>query len=108
MIDITKCIGCRKGINLFVKEKDGSYTHIDLFATPEAGESFKCHTPNIGNYIESNEDRGTYLPKEEFKEFFREQSFWWDDIICLARNVFGKDQKKVSAYFNGGDKDNRV
>lgn len=40
MIDVTKCMGCRRGVNLFT-EKDGEYIHVDLFATYEAGAIFK-------------------------------------------------------------------
>jgi hypothetical protein len=107
MIDVTKCIGCRKGVSLFT-EKDGEYTHIDLFATPEAGESFKCeNSETIGKYLVPNSDRGTLLPNEDLKKFYNKQEFWWEDVIALAYAVL-KEQSKVSEFFNSGKKGNKI
>lgn len=107
MIDVTKCIGCRKGVSLFT-EKDGEYTHVDLFATPEAGASFKCeNSETIGKLLVKNGDRGTLLPNDELKKFFEIQEFWWEDIIDLAHAVL-KEQSKVSEFFNDGEKGNMM
>ena len=106
-IDVTKCLGCRKGISLFT-EKNGEYTHVDLFATTEAGASYKCeNSETIGNFLMKNGDRGTLLPNEESKAFFTKQEMWWEDIISLAYDTF-KEQKKVSEFLNDGEKDNRT
>ena len=103
MIDVTKCIGCRKGVSLFT-EKDGEYTHVDLFATPEAGASYKCeNSETIGKLLVKNGDRGTFLPNDELKKFFEKQEFWWEDIIDLAYAIL-KEQSKVSEFFNDGEK----
>ena len=106
-IDVTKCLGCRKGISLFT-EKNGEYTHVDIFATPEAGASYKCeNSETIGNFLMKNGDRGTLLPNEELKAFFTKQEIWWEDIISLAYDTL-KEQKMVSEFFNGREKDNRT
>ena len=103
MIDITKCIGCRKGVSLFT-EKDGEYTHVDLFATPEAGASFKCeNSETIGELLVKNGDRGTLLPNDELKKLFAKQEFWWQDIIDLAYATL-MEQSRVSEFFNDGEK----
>jgi len=107
MIDVTKCMGCRKGISLFT-EKDGEYTHVDFFATPEAGASFKCeNSETIGKHLVVNGDRGTLLPNEDLKKFYEKQEFWWEDIIDLAYDTL-KEQSKVSDFFNNGEKDNMM
>ncbi|MGB0881440.1 MAG: hypothetical protein ACPGSO_00695 [Vicingaceae bacterium] len=107
MIDVTKCMGCRKGVSLFT-EKDGEYTHVDLFATPEAGASYKCeNSENIGGLLVKNGDKGTLLPNEELKQFFERQEFWWEDIIDLAYDTL-KEQNKVSEFFNTGEKGNMM
>lgn len=107
MIDVTKCIGCRKGVSLFT-EKDGEYTHVDLFATPEAGASFKCeNSETIEKLLVKNGDRGTLLPNDELKKFFDKQEFWWEDIIDLSYATL-KEQSKVSEFFNGGEKGNMM
>lgn len=107
MIDVTKCIGCRKGVSLFT-EKDGEYIHLDLFATPEAGASFKCKNSEIiGKHLVPNGDRGTLLPNEELKRFYEKQEFWWENIIDLAYATL-KEQSKVSEFFNNGEKGNMI
>lgn len=106
-INVAKCMGCRKGISLFT-EKDGEYTHVDLFATREAGASYKCeNSETIGNFLMKNGDRGTLLPNEESKAFFTKQEMWWEDIISLAYDTL-KEQKMVSEFFNDGEKDSRT
>jgi len=104
MIDVTKCIGCRKGVRLFT-EKDGEYTHFDLFATPEAGASFKCeNSETIGKLLVKNGDRGTLLPNDELKKLFATQEFWWEDIIDLAYATL-KEQSRGSEFFHDREKD---
>jgi len=101
-IDVTKCIGCRKGISLFI-EDNGVYTHMDLFATREAGASYKCENSEvIGKYLVKNGDRGTFLPNEELKELLGKQELWWEEIVTLAYESL-KEQKEVSAFFNEGE-----
>ena len=99
MIDVTKCFGCRKGVLLFIKEND-AYFHVDLFATPEAGEEYKCeNSDTIGEFLIKREGKGTYVPNEELKDLFWNQSMWWEDIIDLAHDIFESD-KKVGEFFN--------
>jgi hypothetical protein len=100
-INVTKCIGCRKGISLFT-EKDGEYTHVDIFATPEAGSLYKCENSEIiGSFLMKNGENGTLLPNEESKAFFTKQAMWWEDIISLAYDTL-KEQTGVSKFFNDG------
>lgn len=107
MIDVTKCMGCRKGVSLFIK-KDGEYTHVDLFATPEAGASFKCeNSETIGKYLVSNGDRGTLLPNEDLEKFFEKQESWWEDIIDLTYATL-KEESKVYEFFNAGEGGNMM
>lgn len=96
--NIDKCIGCKKGIDLWTKKNNILY-HLDLFATAEAGSSYECITPNILDYIEPNGNNGTYLPKEEYKNIFREQDYWWEDIIDLSYKIF-IEAEMVSQFFN--------
>lgn len=106
-IDVTKCLGCRKGIGAFT-EKDGEYFHFDLFATPEAGAIYKCeNSETIGKYLIKNGDKGIMLPNEIAKEFFNKQEMWWEDIISLAHDTL-KEQKMVSDFFNQGEKDSKT
>lgn len=106
MIDVTKCLGCRKGIDIW-QEKDGVIKHMDLFATAEAGAIYECETPNIRDFIELNKN-GMLISKEEFKQFFEKQSFWWEDIINLAYVVFENDPEAVKNFFNRGSKKERM
>lgn len=108
MIDVTKCIGCRKGISAFTKEKDG-YNHLDLFATPEAGAIFHCENSDvIGGFLKENDNKGgIYVPNYELKEVLDFQSFWWEDIMSLAYDTL-KEQEKVSAFFNEGETGNMM
>jgi len=106
-LDVGKCIICRKGVSLFT-EKDGEYLHIDLFATSEAGASYKCeNSATIGKFLIKNGDRGTLLPNENSKEFFSKQEMWWEDIISLAYDTF-KEQSKVAEFFNTGKKGDMI
>lgn len=106
-INVAKCLGCRKGISLFT-EQNGEFTHVDLFATPEAGASYKCeNSETIGKFLMKNGDRGTLLPNEQSKAFFTKQKMWWEDIISLAYDTM-KEQKMVSEFFNDGGKDNKT
>ena len=106
-IDVTKCLGCRKGISLFI-ENNGEYTHVDLFTTPEEGTSLRCeNSETIGKYLMKNGDKGTLLPNEESKSFFAKQEMWWEDIISLAYDTL-KEQEMVVEFFNDGEKDNRT
>lgn len=107
MIDVTKCIGCRKGVGVFT-EKDGKYVHIDLFATPAAGASYKCGNSDvIGKHLVQHGNLGTLLANEDLESFYEKQSFWWEDIIDLAYEVL-KEQDKVSSFFNDGKKDDKM
>lgn len=106
-IDVRKCIGCRKGISLFM-EKDGEYIHVDLFATPECGASYKCvNSDVIGKFLVKNGHKGTLLPNKQSQEFFTKQEAWWEDIIMLVYDIL-KDKKLVSEFFNEGEVDNKV
>lgn len=106
-IDTSKCLLCRKGIWLFTKDENG-YNHLDIFATPEAGASYRCENSNVlDNYLVKNEDRGTYLPNSNVKRLFTNQELWWETIISLAYSIFDNTDE-VLEFFNGGDIDNRV
>lgn len=97
MIDVTKCIGCKKGVSLFSKH-DGVYHHMDLFATREVGAEYPCrNSEDIQKYLVENEGHGTYLPNEELKLWFKEQEFWFEDIIDLSWKVFPEGNKD---FFN--------
>lgn len=101
------CLGCRKGISLFTEE-NGEYTHVDLFATREAGASYKCkNSETIGEFLIKNGDKGTLLPNDQLKAILEKQEMWWEDIISLAYDTF-KEQKMVSDFFNDGLKDNKT
>jgi len=105
MIDVTKCLGCRKGIDIWT-DQEGTIKHLDFFATAEAGATYKCETPDIENYIERNEN-GMLISKEEYKSFFEKQSFWWEDIIELAYAVL-QDPSDVKDFFNSGEEGDRM
>lgn len=108
MIDVTKCIGCRKGIPAFIKENN-CYSHLDLFATPEAGSIFRCENSDVvGDFLKENDNKGgIYVPKDTLKEVLDFQAYWWEDIISLAYDAL-KEQDKVTAFFNDGEKGNMM
>ena len=81
---------------------------MDIFATREAGASYKCENSElVGKYLIANGDRGTFLPNEESKAFFDNQALWWEEIITLAYDTL-KEQKDVSVFFNDGEKDKKT
>jgi hypothetical protein len=106
MIDITKCLGCRKGIDIWT-DQDGTIEHFDFFATADSASVYKCETPDIENFIEKNKN-GMLIAKPEYKKFFEKQSFWWEDILDLAYQVFNDDPTAVKDFFNSGTVDERV
>ena len=107
-VDVTQCIGCRKGIGLFIKEKDKTFTHLDLFATPEAGESYKCTNQDvIKKHVKENKGKGTYLADDELQEFYTKQDEWWYDFIEVASVVF-EDNGELNKFFNQGEKGNKM
>ena len=99
MIDVTKCLGCRKGIDVWTK-RDDKIKHMDLFASADAGSMYDCETPGIEEHLIENEN-GMLRPKPEFKSFFEKQSWWWDDILDLAYEVF-QSSSVVQEFFNSG------
>ena len=100
-IDVTKCLGCRKGISLFT-EKNGEYTHVDIFATPEAGASYKCeNSETIGNFLMKNGDRGTLLPNEELKAFFTKQEIWWAYIVTGKPYFIDRKSTRLNSSHSG-------
>jgi hypothetical protein len=105
MIDVTKCLGCRKGIDVWTKQED-KLKHFDFFASADAGAIYDCETLEIEQYLEENEN-GMLRPKKEYDSFFANQSFWWEDILTLAYDVF-QSPEEVKDFFNGGDSDNRM
>ena len=107
-LDVTQCIGCRKGIGLFIKEKDKTFTHLDLFATPEAGASYKCtNQDEIKKHVKKNKGKGTYLADTELQEFYDKQDAWWYDFIEAASVVF-EDNEELNEFFNQGEKGNKM
>lgn len=103
-IDSGKCIGCRKGVYPWQKNKDGDYEHIDLFATQAAGAIYKCaNSKEIEPYIyERADSKGVYRPNEELKEFLNQEDFWFEDIVNLAHRIFD-DWEKVKEFFDMGE-----
>lgn len=105
MIDVTKCLGCRKGIDVWTKQDD-KLKHFDFFASADAGAIYDCKTLEIEQYLEENEN-GMLRPKKEYDSFFKNQSFWWEDILTLAYDIF-QSPEEVKDFFNRGDSDNRM
>jgi len=105
MIDVTKCLGCRKGIDIW-QEKDGVIKHMDLFASADAAAIYDCETPGIEEHLIENEN-GMLRPKPEFKSFFEKQRWWWEDILDLAYAVF-QDASDVKDFFNSGPEDEKI
>jgi hypothetical protein len=90
MIDITKCIGCRKGVWPLIK-KDDQYLHLDVFASEDAGATYEClNSDKIGDQLVPIEGRGTFKPNSELLEIFFFQEAWWEDIIYLCRETFSQ------------------
>jgi hypothetical protein len=107
-LDVTQCIGCRKGIGLFIKDKDKKFIHLDLFATPEAGESYTCtNQKEIKKHLKKNGNKGTYLADGELAEFYEKQDAWWYDFIELASNTF-EDNDELNKFFNAGEQGDKV
>ena len=105
MIDVTKCLGCRKGIDIWTKREE-KLKHMDLFASAEAGAIYDCETPGIEEHLIENEN-GMLRPKAEYQSFFSNQSFWWEDILNLAYGVM-EDPERVRSFFNSGPEDSRM
>lgn len=98
MIDVTKCLGCRKGIGMFLEE-NGEYNHCDLFATAEAGSIYLCkNSDEIKQFLVKTKNN-TYLPNDELQGVFKRQEFWWEDIITLAYDIFDNGNS-VKEFFN--------
>lgn len=108
LVDVTKCSGCRNGISLFsFSEEDDQYIHVDFLATKEHGISYKCeNSDEIEKYLVKNGDRGTYLPSEDYDEYFKNQEFWWEDIIDLSTNIFDDENKRIEFLKSIIDKPN--
>jgi len=107
-LDVTQCIGCRKGIGLFIKEKDKTFTHLDLFATPEAGHSYKCTNQKIiEKHVKKNKGKGTYLADDELQAFYIDQEDWWYDFIDLASDTFTNNDE-LNEFFNRGEKGDKM
>lgn len=105
MISVTSCMGCKKGIESFVK-MEGQFFHLDLFATPEEGHQYRCHSKNIEDILIKS-DNGVYFPDKENEIAFKEQSFWWTEIITLATDVFKSDEA-IAEFFNTGEKGTKM
>lgn len=82
MVDVTRCIGCRKGVALFTKDENG-YKHVDLFATQARGSEYRCGNSDvIGEYLNET-PRGTFLPNYVLGPQLEFQDFWWQDIVTV-------------------------
>jgi hypothetical protein len=102
MIDVTKCIGCRKGIAFFEK-RNGIFYHLDILATAEAGALYECtNTPDLEPLVSENKN-GMYMANEEFKEFMAHQEWWFEDIIDLAHDLFDNKEDVTSFFYNDVD-----
>lgn len=96
--DVTKCLGCRKGIDFFIK-RDGKLYHLDMFATSDAGASYECYNQDVVfNHLMENGDRGTYSPDAELAEFYEKQDFWWEDISRITLTIFEEDVDKINSF----------
>jgi hypothetical protein len=99
MIDITTCIGCRKGVWPLIY-KDNKYYHVDLFSSAESGAQYEClNSDEIGEYLVKIEGKGTLKPNPELDEVYTAQEFWWEDILTLCHEVF-KDPNDIADLFN--------
>lgn len=97
MIDVTKCIGCRQGIDVFM-EKEGDYLHFDFFASPEESEIYMCGNSDVmGQHLVRNKN-GLLTTSDDLKKFFEKQSYWWDEVLVLAHSVM-VDDAEVEAFF---------
>lgn len=80
-IDVKKCINCRTGLDTWMRAEDGTLCHFDFFGSYEAATIHKCENESEGIEECLNElPNGLFEPKEEYKEFFKNQNFWWEDI----------------------------
>ena len=97
MIDITKCYGCNKGIDSFVKNDEGLWEHWELFGNPESGQIFSCqNSEEVEPHLVENEVKGgIFLAKGELRDFYAEQSFWWEDILELIVKIFPYKSERV-------------
>lgn len=103
MIDIKKCIGCRKGISLF-REIDSEFFHVDIIG----GVQYKCENSNeIKPYLILNKSKSFYLPNDYLRPKFINQELWWEDILQLAYKVFST-KEEVLNFFNEGNINERV
>lgn len=108
MIDTGKCIGCQRGIQLFMKKKNGEFIHVDLFFSSEAGANFTCaNQEEVAKHLKKNRGKGTYLPDKELGEFYDKQAMWWYTIEDICWEVF-KDGKDIVDFFNQGEKGNKM
>jgi hypothetical protein len=99
MIDITKCIGCRKGIWPLIK-KDDQILHLDLFSSAESGATYECLNSNeIEEFLDPIEGRGTLKPNSELLKVYTFQELWWEDILSLCHTVFS-NPKDIADFFN--------
>ena len=100
MIDVTKCIGCRKGIYPFIKNGDKNYSHLDFFATAEAGAIYSCENSDVvGEFLVDYPEDGKSLPTKSFLDFLDRQSDWWEDMVTLANDIL-EDPEEVLTFFN--------
>ena len=100
-LDVTKCMGCKKGLTLFFKDDKG-FKHVDLFSSYASGSEYKCeNSDTVGEFL-YEQTSSKYLTKEEFMQMFKDQDFWWEDIIDLAHAIL-KESKDVTDFFNEGE-----
>ncbi len=99
MIDITTCIGCRKGVWPLIY-KDNKHYHVDLFSSADSGAQYECqNSDTIGEYLVEIEGKGTLKPNSELDKVYTFQEFWWEDILTLCHKIF-KEPGEIAKLFN--------
>jgi len=103
-IDFKKCYGCRSGINSFIL-KDYKLHHFDSFASREAGLMYECENSDVMTKYVNKQKNNTYFPIEMIDKIFKEQYYWWDDMVelnsaILSADPGNEDIKKIYHFEN--------
>jgi hypothetical protein len=95
------CVTCMKGKCTFMMH-DGRLTHLDLFATAEAGAMYKCgNSETIRKFLTENENGGIYVANDASKDYFIDRQMWWSDVIELASELMPTED--LQEFFAGED-----
>lgn len=99
-LDVTKCIGCRKGTLPFTHVRKGYIHHLDLFASAEAGEMYPCANKDVVEKHLTTTSRGIYDTSPELSEVMNWQASWWDDIMTILHAMFKGKWPEATDYIN--------